>query len=150
MDYHRKIKISNFYELPFQCILTYRLNHKNDLLTELKLGPRRILKLEQVDISTMNFIIWYKNKDNNILYDTINILPIKLEDKYELDVRKAFKTIIDVPLKFNCFTITHYKKYPDRYRFETFNNGLVIHVIFFPDKSYSALFSIKILLGISI
>lgn len=136
MDYHRKIKISNFYELPFQCILTYRLNHKNNLLTELKLGPRRILKLEQVDINSMNFTIWYKNKDNDILYDTINIPPIKLEDKYELDVRKAFKDIIDVPLKLNGFTITDYKKYPDRYRFETFKNGLVVKNITWLDCNY--------------
>lgn len=136
MDYHRKIKISNFYTLPFQCILVYKLNRNNNLLTELKLGPRRVLKLEMVNIDTMDFVIWYKKKNGEVLFDVINIKPIKKEDKYELDVKKAFKDIIEEPLNLNGFTITNYKKYPDRYRFETFKNGLVIKQITWLDCNY--------------
>lgn len=137
LKYDKKYLISDFYcNKNLICILTLNEDKMNSQIIEVKIGPRRILKLEYVDISSINLTIWYKDSLQKIFYKTIKVIPEKKDTKLLINVKKILESIVKESLEINNRTISTYLKYPPRYTLDICKKGLILKRHFWLDCDY--------------
>ena len=139
MDYDGKILMSEFYSTKnFVSILTFKKDKCNDNLTEIYIGPRKKIKLKNIDKSSLFLYVWYKNEDEKIFYKTINVDSMNfIEDEgiLRLNITKYMESLLGTSLEVGSLTVGNYVKHPISFTFDSCKNGLIIEKYYWVDWS---------------